>query len=87
MQENVSDTVEAKLFEALRKCCLIDPDPDVKVANCIYTRCGRTDKGVSALANVCSLIVRKLPNDDYCSKINHCLPPDIRILAFAEIPP
>lgn len=87
VQDNTSDTVEARLFEALRKCCLINPDPQSKIANCVYTRCGRTDKGVSALANVCSLIVRKLPNADYCSRINHCLPHDIRILAYAEIPP
>jgi len=77
--------VEAKLFDAFQKCCLIDSN--AKIASCVYTRCGRTDKGVSALANVCSLVVRKLPKGDYCSRINHCLPDDIRILAYAEIPP
>jgi tRNA pseudouridine38/39 synthase len=53
----------------------------------VYTRCGRTDKGVSALANVCSLVVRQLKLNDYCMRINACLPQDIRILAYAEIPP
>lgn len=27
---------------------------------CVYTRCGRTDKGVSALGNVSSLYVREM---------------------------
>jgi len=87
VQVNTDDTVEAKLFEALKKCCLIDADPDSKLSSCVYTRCGRTDKGVSALANVCTLFVRHLPAGDYCMRINHCLPPDIRVLAYAEVPP
>lgn len=87
VQKNTDDTVEARLFEALRKCCLIDPDPESKRFDCVYNRCGRTDKGVSALANVCTLFVRHLPIGDYCSRLNHCLPPDIRILAYADVPP
>ena len=88
VQEDTSlVTVESKLFDALRLCCLIDPDPNAKVAKCVYARCGRTDKGVSALANVCSLIVRYLPAGDYCTRINGALPADIRILAYAEISP
>jgi|LauGreDrversion4_2_1035121.scaffolds.fasta_scaffold68023_2 tRNA pseudouridine38/39 synthase len=51
----------------------------------MFNRCGRTDKGVSALANVCSLNVRHLPKNDYVVRINRCLPEDIRILAFAEV--
>lgn len=84
VQENTRETVETKLFEALVKCCLIDSEEHI--SKVIYTRCGRTDKGVSALANVCSLLVRKLPKGDYCSRINHCLPDDIRVLAYAEVP-
>lgn len=85
IQENTPNTVEAKLFEALAKCRLIESETNF--AKCVYTRCGRTDKGVSALANVCSLIVRRLPAGDYCTRINHCLPKDIRILAYADVPP
>lgn len=85
VQINTDDTVEARLFDALRKCFLIDPK--AHISSCVYTRCGRTDKGVSALANVCTLMVRYLPAGDYCFRINHCLPPEIRILAYAEIPP
>jgi len=46
-------TVEARVFDALKKCCLIT-DRD----SCDYSRCGRTDKGVSALSQVLGLQVR-----------------------------
>ena len=52
-QENVENTVEAHLFEALTKCCLIEDR-----ACCNYSRCGRTDKGVSAFCQVISVDVR-----------------------------
>ena len=58
IQSNTDNTVEQKLFDAMKKCCLIDPDPNANMKSTVYTRCGRTDKGVSALANVCSLVVR-----------------------------
>lgn len=46
------------LFKALIKTCLVESR-----ATCCYSRCARTDKGVSALANVVSLRVRsKLPS-------------------------
>lgn len=48
-QEN-EDTVEDKLFKSLQKLRLIE---DRKTSN--YSRCGRTDKGVSALGQVNSL--------------------------------
>mmetsp|Transcript_15694 Transcript_15694/g.24092 ORF Transcript_15694/g.24092 Transcript_15694/m.24092 type:complete len:107 (+) Transcript_15694:398-718(+) len=53
--------------------------------DCKFSRCGRTDRGVSALANVCSLYVRDVPEKDYCTRINHCLPDDIRILSSALV--
>jgi tRNA pseudouridine38/39 synthase len=58
----------------------------------VYTRCGRTDKGVSALVNVCSLYVRDLSsgadsNGGYCHMMNRVLPPDIRFLKFARVEP
>ena len=63
VQNNVEETVENRIFEAMRKIFLIDPDGDMFKLR--YTRCGRTDKGVSALGNVCSLFVRRLKGDDY----------------------
>eukprot|EP00668_Euglena_longa_P045890 GGOE01061573.1.p1 GENE.GGOE01061573.1~~GGOE01061573.1.p1 ORF type:complete len:413 (+),score=72.55 GGOE01061573.1:23-1240(+) len=53
IQENVADTIESLLFSALEKTCLI-----VDRASCNYSRCGRTDKGVSALGQVIALHVR-----------------------------
>lgn len=49
VQENTDNTVEARLFEALQKTCLIQ---DRQSSN--YHRCGRTDKGVSAFSQVTS---------------------------------
>ncbi len=47
------NTVEARLIEALIKIRLIE-----SLESCNLSRCGRTDKGVSAWANVVSLTVR-----------------------------
>ena len=63
IQTNAEETVESRIFEALRKICLVDPEG--AMFKCRYARCGRTDKGVSALGNVCSLFVRKLKGNDY----------------------
>jgi len=47
------ESVERVLFEGLVKCRLID-----KRENCGYSRCGRTDKGVSAFGQIIALRVR-----------------------------
>ncbi|XP_032625903.1 tRNA pseudouridine(38/39) synthase [Chelonoidis abingdonii] len=52
-QENTSNTIEEKLFEALSKTRLVD---NRQTSN--YHRCGRTDKGVSAFGQVISLDLR-----------------------------
>ena len=72
------------MFEALRKIFLVDPDG--AMYKCRYARCGRTDKGVSALGNVCSLFVRKLKGNDYTQRINRVLPPEIRVLGHCVVP-
>lgn len=77
-------TVEAKLFEALMKTCLIRDRSD-----CGYSRCGRTDKGVHAAGNYIALQLRRKPTKagmaeedyDYVTMLNAVLPGDIRILA------
>ena len=57
------DTVEGALFAALRKTRLVAPD--AVWSDCDYTRCGRTDAGVSALDQVVSLRLRsKRPTCD-----------------------
>ena len=52
-QESTENTIESHFFAALSKACLIESRAD-----CNYSRCGRTDKGVSAFAQVVSLEVR-----------------------------
>ena len=52
-QESTENTIEGHLFAALTKACLIE-----NRADCNYSRCGRTDKGVSAFAQVVSLDLR-----------------------------
>ncbi|XP_033642150.1 tRNA pseudouridine(38/39) synthase-like [Asterias rubens] len=52
-QENTENTVEAEIFQALTKTRLIK---NRETAN--YSRCGRTDKGVSAFGQVISIDLR-----------------------------
>lgn len=84
-------TVEEEIFNALLKARLID-HPE----KCKFSRCGRTDKGVSAMGQVMALNVRsarlrgstqaesefkELP---WMDQINGLLPPSIRILAYDD---
>jgi hypothetical protein len=56
-QQNPSDnTVETVLFSALTKTKLVDPNTNPREWE--YSRCGRTDRGVSALGQVVALKVR-----------------------------
>ena len=57
------ETVEKHLFSALQKVCLVQDRQ-----SCGYSRCGRTDRGVSALGQVVALQLRSafpknLPNE------------------------
>ncbi|NXK89741.1 PUS3 synthase, partial [Formicarius rufipectus] len=97
-QENTPNTIEEKLFEALKKTRLVDSR---QTSN--YHRCGRTDKGVSAFGQVISLDLRSsLPEGQqqnghvgegqqeelrYTHILNRVLPPDIRVLAWAPVGP
>eukprot|EP00041_Stephanoeca_diplocostata_P004876 m.52617 g.52617 ORF g.52617 m.52617 type:complete len:476 (-) comp15424_c0_seq1:90-1517(-) len=51
--EDEDSTVEGVFFKALTKACLISDR-----LSCNYSRCGRTDKGVSAFGQVVALCVR-----------------------------
>lgn len=54
-------TVEEELWKALVKTCLVFPErgPDeVDFSSCEYSKCGRTDRGVSAFGQVVALRVR-----------------------------
>ncbi|GMT13392.1 hypothetical protein PFISCL1PPCAC_4689, partial [Pristionchus fissidentatus] len=58
-QNNTENTVEKHLMDALIKTRLIE-NPD----ECDLSRCGRTDKGVSAFKQVAALVVRSSTIDD-----------------------
>ncbi|XP_049634993.1 tRNA pseudouridine(38/39) synthase [Suncus etruscus] len=101
-QENTSNTIEEKLFEALTKTRLVESR---QTSN--YHRCGRTDKGVSAFGQVISLDLRShfpqsrdTENSNlkdevsdaakeirYTHILNRVLPPDIWVLAWAPVDP
>lgn len=55
-------TIEEELWKALVKACLIFPNPEkpneVDWNVCDYSKCGRTDRGVSAFGQVVALRVR-----------------------------
>lgn len=90
-------TVEEKLMEALHKVKLIGT---LEQEDCDFSRCGRTDRGVSAMNQVISLTVRSRlseeelndpENDkneiDYIKALNQSLPADIRIHHVCLRPP
>jgi len=55
-----ASTIEEELWKALVKSCLIFPkDPqEIDFSICEYSKCGRTDRGVSAFGQVIALRVR-----------------------------
>lgn len=82
-------TVEGFILDAMHRTKLIS---SIDPSDCDFSRCGRTDKGVSALRQVISLRVRSLltpeeqtdpANDarelDYLHILNQLLPDDIRL--------
>lgn len=58
----LQSTIEEELWKALVKTCLIFPDPEkpneINWNVCEYSKCGRTDRGVSAFGQVVALRVR-----------------------------
>ncbi|KAG0681226.1 hypothetical protein C6P42_004310 [Pichia californica] len=96
-EETGLPTVEEKIMEALFKVKLIGT---IEQSDCDFSRCGRTDKGVSAMNQVISLVVRsKLSEEelqnpsndvkeiDYIKIINNSLPDDIRVHSICLRPP
>ncbi|UKZ73349.1 hypothetical protein TrVFT333_000995 [Trichoderma virens FT-333] len=70
-------SIEEELWNALTKACLIFPEDEklVDFECCEYSKCGRTDRGVSAFGQVIGLRVRsnrplpkKQPQDDEASE-------------------
>ncbi|KHJ41520.1 tRNA pseudouridine synthase A [Trichuris suis] len=89
-QNNVRNTVEAFLFQALMKTKLVESREKAD-----FHICGRTDKFVSALRQVVSLNVRSALTDeakecsleelDYPSILNACLPESVKVIAWAPV--
>lgn len=86
-------TVEDHLFSALLRTRLV-PGDRVSTATCEYSRCGRTDAGVSAVGQVIACRVRTWLKDaplskqeypPYLAMLNGNLPHDIRILDWAPV--
>jgi len=77
-------TVESKIFQALHTTKLIE-----SVETCNFSRCGRTDKGVSAFGQVMSFNACSVREDQeavpYLRHLNRILPQEIRVLAQAEV--
>eukprot|EP00659_Diplonema_papillatum_P015844 gene15844-24212_t len=96
LQDHTTETVEGRLFEALRRVRLIAEDEKVPEG---FSRCGRTDKGVSALGQVCAMRLRSAQNLqdeaamedtpekelDYVGILNRVLPGDIRVSGWAFV--
>lgn len=87
-------TVEDVLFQALLRTRLIESP-----RTCRYSRCGRTDAGVSSVGQVVALTLRssarKLGPEPVaepssvevplCSMLNRNLPPEIRVLGWCPV--
>lgn len=83
---NPANTVEDHIFRAmLRTRLILNPE------TCQYSRCGRTDAGVSATGQVIALRLRSSGRKDsdepvnYAKVLNKQLPDDIRILDWAFV--
>ncbi|EER94780.1 hypothetical protein BDA96_01G379300 [Sorghum bicolor] len=91
---NTEPTVESEIFKALERAKLMVGS---RKESC-YSRCGRTDKGVSATGQVISLYLRSNIKDvggdmlderseiDYVKVLNRILPRDIRVLGWCPVP-
>jgi tRNA pseudouridine38/39 synthase len=81
-QNHTKKTVEEQIFYALKKAYLIKD-----IDSCNYSRCGRTDAGVSSTGNIFSCNVRYKPTGeyDYVKILNNILPDDINIIASKEV--
>jgi tRNA pseudouridine38/39 synthase len=79
-QKDTKNTIEERLFFALKKAKLIEDEN-----SCNFARCGRTDAGVSSVGNVFSLTLRYKEGIDYIQILNNILPKDIIITGQCEV--
>mmetsp|Transcript_21219 Transcript_21219/g.86763 ORF Transcript_21219/g.86763 Transcript_21219/m.86763 type:complete len:473 (-) Transcript_21219:302-1720(-) len=83
IQKTREDTVEGRLFEALKRTQLIEETASMSDVG--WSRGGRTDVGVSAIGNVVGVRVRSKQNVqmDYAKILNGVLPDGLRVLSWA----
>ncbi|KAL5211009.1 hypothetical protein ABZP36_006632 [Zizania latifolia] len=92
-EAHTEPTVESEIFKALERAKLLVGS---RKESC-YSRCGRTDKGVSATGQVISLFLRsnikgagldvvdKESEIDYVKVLNRILPRDIRVIGWCPV--
>uniref|UniRef100_J3LP99 tRNA pseudouridine synthase n=1 Tax=Oryza brachyantha TaxID=4533 RepID=J3LP99_ORYBR len=92
-EAHTEPTVESEIFKALERAKLLVGS---RKESC-YSRCGRTDKGVSATGQVISLFLRSNIKDaglavvdneseiDYVKVLNRILPHDIRVIGWCPV--
>jgi tRNA pseudouridine38/39 synthase len=81
IQTHTKNTIEEQLFSAFKKASFLENKPTEELLTSTnYSRCGRTDKGVSSTGNIFSLNVRYNENYNYTKILNNILPDDINIL-------
>lgn len=92
-EAQMDPTIESEVFKALQRTKLLDGSR----AESKYSRCGRTDKGVSSTGQVISLCLRSNLKDtggnmkkqeiDYVKVLNKVLPQDIRVMGWCPVSP
>ncbi|CAD6239020.1 GSCOCG00008607001-RA-CDS [Cotesia congregata] len=83
MQRNPNmKTIEEDLFTALLKADLIDQESFETIQYTHFQRAARTDKGVSATRQICSV---KLPEHSKIEDINKYLPKQIRVFGLKRV--
>ncbi|XP_044974875.1 tRNA pseudouridine(38/39) synthase isoform X3 [Hordeum vulgare subsp. vulgare] len=92
-EAHTEPTVESEIFKALERARLLVGS----IKDACYSRCGRTDKGVSATGQVISLYLRSNFKEaggnvlgerseiDYVSVLNRNLPRDIRVIGWCPV--
>lgn len=94
-EAQMDPTVESEIFKALKKTRLINGGDKKEL---LYSRCGRTDRGVSSVGQVIALLLRSKQVEgivssktsgeeiDYVQILNKVLPDDIRVMGWSPAP-
>lgn len=72
-------TIEGDLWKALVAADAVSPDNANDPKKVSFARAARTDKGVHALGQVCSMKIQHADEPDIVEKINSHLPEQIRL--------